>query len=177
MREYKFRGKRVNNNKWVYGNLLQRHDSFGALSLIEVQDKETFEIEVHQVYPESVGVYFGWVDSTGTEIFTGDQLEIFWTSDESTCETISYSQEYGYFMYGNNPICELAEKLIESYVIGNIYDLNPPQGNAALNTMIQDPNAKAAEATTEQATEQESAGQQAAQEATQESAEEGTTEG
>lgn len=68
----KFRGKRIDNGEWVVGNYLQRHDSFGALALIEVQDEEDYEINTYQVYPESVGQFTGFTDTNGRLVFEGD---------------------------------------------------------------------------------------------------------
>lgn len=74
------------------------------------------------VIPETVGICFGWVDSDNKDIYTGDYLEILWVSDHKSCEIITYSKEYGYFMYGNNPVCELVESQVKSKIIGNIHD-------------------------------------------------------
>lgn len=182
--QYKFRGQ-LPNGQWVYGNHLQRIDSIGKLSLIEVQDQETFEIEVHHVKSETVGMWTGLKDKHGKEIFNGDILKSFSPSVPSYevfyCKS-SYRLRYklkGGEWYDWGPLFRMEEIQWEGRlplfpdVIGNIHDhphlLNPAKG-AVTNTML-DPNLKAAEAATEQATEGqtaalESAAQDKAMEAT-----------
>jgi uncharacterized phage protein (TIGR01671 family) len=70
MQQYIFRGL-TEDNKWVYGSLIQRTDGIGKLSLIEVQDKDG-EITMHQVKDDSVGLYIGRNDKEGAMIFPGD---------------------------------------------------------------------------------------------------------
>lgn len=139
--EFKFRGKVIGKEQWVYGNLLegvfkdtmiQSKDESGFLSTVIV-DKET------------VGIHIGWSDFNDTNVFTGDAIEIYWRGgkDDTTVEVITYDAFYGYFKYGNNPMCELKDPVRCFFVCGNIYDnpeLTPSEGGR-LNTMITDPNA------------------------------------
>lgn len=135
MRDFKYKGKRKDNGKWIYGYLIKT----GLGYFIGPYNEE------EQVIPDTIGIHFGWVDSDEKEIYTDDQLQIFWTDDESTCEIISYSQEYGYFMYGENPICELVESKVKSKVVGNIHEVNPAGGQSSVDNMNNnfDPNLKA----------------------------------
>lgn len=181
--QYKFRGKRIDNKKWVVGNLLQRHDSLGALSLIEVQDKETFEIEVHQVYPESVGMWTGQVYNK-IELFEGDIIEIEyhdWAlnrgvinpfNEDKSKKIIRLVCRYGVDSsfhlnriddgsYASYSVQFSGSAVMRKQIIGNKADnpelLNPAGGQSSVNNMLHDPNVKAAEATNEQATEQQTA--------------------
>lgn len=185
--QYKFRGKRIDNKEWVFGNLLQRHDSLGALSLIEVQDKETFEIEVHQVYPESVGMWTGLRDKNGKDIYEGDLIRFaeryLYVVKFEDAKFVGYHANNDWGKWGD--LYMLGEVGFTKYnyvVIGNVHDnaelLTPAKG--AVNYNMKDPNLKAEEATNEQATEQQAAAESAAQDAATgatESAEEGGAEG
>ena len=73
MREHKFRGKRVDNGEWVYGDL-----SMGGGSKPNYDKDRTF-IEPREpvlrrieVLPETVGEYTGLKDKRGKEDWTDD---------------------------------------------------------------------------------------------------------
>lgn len=84
MRKYKFRGKRVDNGEWVYGDLL--HIAGGCViyfgSSVDTVEPdiensspvavELFNEEVAVVEPDSIGLYTGVNDVTGQEIYDGD---------------------------------------------------------------------------------------------------------
>ncbi len=124
MREILFKGKRVDNGRWVYGFcwyvekyhnliLIKRHF---IKSLITFKDIE--------VIPETVGQFTGLTDKNGTKIFEGDIVQ----HKEKTW-LIEFDQGmFGTKTLNQNPtildslaqVIRETESLIE--VIGNIHE-------------------------------------------------------
>lgn len=84
MRETKCRGKRVDNNQWVYGDFvrsLSRTDG-GYEAWIKPRDilglgtESTPTSNFFKVHPESVGWWAGRHDKNGKEIYEGALLHI-----------------------------------------------------------------------------------------------------
>lgn len=129
MREILFRGKRVDNGEWVYGDL--QHDYNGEPRCISDY------CGANPVDPSTVGQYTGLKDKNGKQIFEGDILSIPFEEDRSPYEENSIYYEKGevYFdteRYGwyvrfreyNEEISLWEYDNMDDEVISNIYD-NP----------------------------------------------------
>jgi uncharacterized phage protein (TIGR01671 family) len=116
MRTILFRGKRVSDGQWVYGDLIQ----FGRLT----------SIDTAPVDPATVGQYVGRDDPNGTKIFEGDVMTCGTVVEFNTDGIGGCSYCYGAF-YGTGFIVSSDDKLYyfdkRNHVIGNIHD-NPELG-------------------------------------------------
>ena len=116
-RVIKFRGKRVDNSEWVYGDYTRYSDE-NSIILVDFLEGEDYWVS-----SETVGQYTGLNDRDGVEIYEGDIVFIKGEDNKGTVVWDSEELEYGLDMenvqiklgcfYGRN---------LE--VIGNIYD-NP----------------------------------------------------
>lgn len=123
MREIKFRGKRVDNGKWIYGNLIIDEGKYYiCLGINEHIKRDDYEVYMIEVIPETVGQYVGIEDKTKTEIFEGDILKDKW----NTIYVVKY-RNTGFYIYrnnGRNGYSKIASWNGDKEVIGNIHD-NP----------------------------------------------------
>lgn len=124
MREIIFRGKRLNNGEWVYGNLMQGNTSV-CISQFLTTDT------LRRVDPETVGQYTGFNDVRCNPIYEGDILRVTSLQPETLGNKMNVAVEYSggraAFLVKNGEkfqqlgLCALENDVV---VIGNIYD-NP----------------------------------------------------
>lgn len=119
MREILFRGKRTDNGKWVYGNLVRGCDEKYAY-IVEFGNREMCRNYV-DVHPETVGQYTGLKDRNGTNIFEGDIVLL--KGDEEPYQVVF---DESCFQVYSDSVCYVMDNFYdyEIEVIGNIYD-NP----------------------------------------------------
>ena len=129
MREILFRGKRLDNGEWVYGNFcmdsLEQTRGLCVLDgFIRRYNTDTKRMEMYEVDRETVGQYTGLVDKNGRRIFEGDIVKSIETKETGV---VQFFPEHSAFMVWckfSNEVGFLYECTSIAEVIGNIHD-NP----------------------------------------------------
>ena len=85
LEKMKFRGKRVDNNEWVYGHLVKCGNKY---YIIDEPEYKIYDIEcgdytsefdciegfIYEVIPETIGLHAHTIDKNNKEIYVGDIL-------------------------------------------------------------------------------------------------------
>ena len=124
MTEILFRGKRIDNGEWVYGDVLNRINTLSKDKAIVVFDGYVIPKSV-KVFNESIGQYTGLKDKNGKKIFEGDVVRVFQPFNVPTKAIVELSD--GCFELNGIELtwrdyvkCFVANHAIE--IIGNIHE-------------------------------------------------------
>lgn len=130
MREILFRGQSIEDNRWVYGDLIREKKSFGKICT-RIYRTTNNGWELIDVDSKTVGQYTGLNDENGNKIFEND-IVAYWDTystengqSEADCiGKVVWDDETISFQVTNRLSAESYEVLDECSVIGNIFD-NP----------------------------------------------------
>ena len=126
MRGILFRGKRVDNGKWVYGDLAHFPDKTNIDPHEHGQPWRGYAVD-----PETVGQFTGLTDKNGKRIFEGDIVKHYNNSDDGFDigalywdETFSQWKRTSIGNFHSRDFTYRVSRSCEYEVIGNIHD-NP----------------------------------------------------
>lgn len=80
MRQIKFRGKRLDNGEWVYGDL--EYNRAKNIARIHTYDNNGEYLMQHLVKPDTVGQFTGLTDKNDSPIYDGDIVEAYDLDEE-----------------------------------------------------------------------------------------------
>ena len=121
MRDILFRGKRKDNDEWIYGNTVIHCEKY---YIYYEEPDEMCQVGSWrcgaEVIPETVGQYTGLTDKNGKKIFEGDICQHrSYYSDNIVISVVTYTDGQFLAMPDKNSGFNLSDKL---EVIGNIYE-------------------------------------------------------
>ncbi|HAO6228227.1 TPA: hypothetical protein IQB38_001661 [Listeria monocytogenes] len=126
MSEIEFRGKRIDNREWIYGNLMQFEDSATFIFADERKGASTLTYahfiinNMHAIDEKTIGQYTGLKDKNGKKIFEGD---VGWDEHNECYGVVKFEDAKFLYLWENiaEDLWEVAD-VIE--ICGNIHE-NP----------------------------------------------------
>ena len=125
MREHKYRGKRVDNGEWAYGDRLSKNDKVYIVIDFELSNDydegtDCYLTNWFEVIPETVGEYTGLPDMYKDEIFDGD---ILYEPSTDNYYTVIFDEGCFYALLDDDVLIQLSEINGSAETIGSIHDM------------------------------------------------------